>query len=320
MRVLLLTASLLAGGQVYAGTITLAPETVTDWKPIYGTVAPRNDVPARARIGGTISELLVTEGDDVTAGQRIATVEDEKIGFQIAAYDAQIEALQAQLATAETELQRGETLIQRGVTTRQQVDQLRTNVDVTRGQLAAAQAGRAVVVQQGAEGDVVAPEDGRVLTVPVTKGAVILAGEPVATIGSGGLFLRLAVPERHAAVLKEGDAIRIGTGMGAGGPAMEGRLAKVYPQIEGGRVTADVEVADLPGAFVNARVPVELPVGERQALLVPVAAVTTRSGIDFVTVMEGGAEVPRAVVTGEPMADRVEVLTGLAAGDEVVVP
>ena len=43
-----------------------------------------------------------------------------------------------------------------------------------------------------------APGDGRVLTVPVTRGAVVLAGEPIATIGGGGFFLRLAIPERHA--------------------------------------------------------------------------------------------------------------------------
>lgn len=317
MRALLLSASLIAvGAAASAGTITLAPEAVTDWKPIYGTVEPRNDVPARARIGGVIEDLLVTEGDRVTAGERIATIRDEKLGFQIAAYDAQIEALRAQLATAQTELERGETLIQRGVTTRQQVDQLRTTVDVTRGQLAAAEASRAVVSQQAAEGDVLAPEDGRVLTVPVTRGAVILAGEPVATIGSGGLFLRLAVPERHAGVLKEGDTIRIG----AGGGAAEGRLAKVYPEIEGGRVTADVEVANLPGEFVNARVPVALPVGNREALLVPATAVASRSGLDFVTVIEGGAEIARSVVLGEPVGDRIEVLTGLRVGDEVVVP
>jgi RND family efflux transporter MFP subunit len=316
MRVRLLIAGLLAAGSASAGALTLTPEPITEWKPIYGTVEPRNEVPARARIGGLIAELLVTEGDDVTAGQRIATVHDEKIGFQITAYDAQIEALRAQLATAEAELGRGETLVERGVTTRQQVDQLRTTVDVTRGQLASVEAGRAVVVQQAAEGDVLAPEDGRVLKVPVTRGAVVLAGEPVATIGSGGLFLRLSVPERHASALKEGDTIRIG----AGGAATEGRLAKVYPEIEGGRVTVDVEVPELPGAFINARVPVELPVGERQVLLVPAAAVATRSGIDFVTVIESGAEVARAVVLGEPVGDRVEVLTGLRAGDEILVP
>lgn len=313
MRKFLLLTGLLAANSALAGTLTLTPEALTEWKPIYGTVEPRNEAPARARIGGLIDELLVTEGDEVSAGQRIAMIHDEKIGFQIAAYDAQIESLKAQLGTAETELGRGEALVQRGVATAQRLDQLRTTVDVTRGQLVAAEAGRAAVVQQAAEGEVLAPEDGRVLAVPVTRGAVILAGEPVATIGSGGLFLRLAVPERHAAELEEGAIIRIGA-------ATEGRLVKIYPRIEGGRVTMDVDVPDLPGAFINARVPVELPVGERQALLVPASAVATRSGIDFVTVMEGGTEIERAVVLGESVGDRVEVLTGLRANDEVVLP
>ncbi len=313
MRALLLAAGLLAAGAASADTLVLAPEAVTEWKPVYGTIEPRRNVPARTRIGGLVEELLVTEGDTVAAGQRIASVRDAKLGFEIAASDAEITALKAQLATAETELARGATLIERGVTTRAQIDQLRTTVDVTRGQLAAAEAGRAVIVQNAAEGDVLAPEDGRVLTVPVTRGAVVLAGEPVATIGSGGLFLRLAVPERHAPALKEGDTLRIGS-------TAEGRLAKDYPEIRGGRVTADVEVADLPVGFVNARVPVELPVGEREAIIVPAAAVASRSGLDFVTVIENGAEVARAVVLGEPIGDRVEVLTGLRAGDEVVVP
>ena len=85
-------------------------------------------------------------------------------------------------------------------------------------------------------------------------------------------------------------------------------------------MTVDVDVPDLPDAFINARVPVELPVGERQALLVPSSVVATRSGIDFVTVIEGGAEVARAVILGQTVGDRVEVLSGLRADDEVVVP
>ena len=46
--------------------------------------------------------------------------------------------------------------------------------------------------------------DGRVLEVPLTRGAVVLAGELVAIIGGGGFFLRLAIPERHAFSLREG--------------------------------------------------------------------------------------------------------------------
>lgn len=320
MRMPLLFAALLAASPALAGTLTLAPTTVTEWKAVYGRVEARDTVPARARIGGLIVDLAVTEGELVKAGQKIATVQDDKIAFQVAALDAQLRALQAQLETAQSELTRGQTLVDKGVMTAQRLDQLRTEVDVARNQLAATEAQRSVVVQQGAEGDVFAPGDGRVLTVPVTRGAVIMAGEVVATIGGGGVFLRLAVPERYAASLKQGAAIRIN----AGGKESAGRLAKIYPQIDNGRVIADVEVDNLDTNFIDARVLVELPIAERSALLVPASAVQTRSGIDFVRVAAGGAQAERAVVTGERTkradGDYVEILTGLAAGDVVVTP
>jgi RND family efflux transporter MFP subunit len=293
---------------------------VTEWKAVYGTIEARDSVSARARVGGTVEELNVTEGDTVTAGERIAVVQDEKIAFQIDALDAQIRALQAQLETAQTELERGQTLIQRGVTTAQHLDQLRTTVDVVRNQLASTQSQRAVVVQQGAEGEVLAPSDGRVLTVPVTRGAVVLAGEPIATIGGGGFFLRLAVPERHAASLEEDAEIRIT----AEGRESTGRLAKIYPQIQNGRVIADVEVESLETGFVDARVLVELPMAEREALLVPDAAITTRSGLDFVSIEVAGQAHLRTVLTGESHARDdglyVEILTGLNAGDVIITP
>ena len=318
MRMLAAMAALLAAGAATGGTIELAPTEITEWKAVYGRVEARDSVPARARIGGIVEELTVSEGDAVSAGQRIALVRDDKIAFQVAALDAQMRALESQLSTAETELARGEALVERGVATAQRLDQLRTAVDVARNQLAATKAQRDVVVQQGAEGEVVAPGDGRVLTVPVTRRAVVLAGEPIATIGGGGFFLRLAIPERHADTLEEGAAIRIT----ANGAESEGALAKIYPQIENGRVIADVSVESLETAFVNARVLVEVPVGSRAALMVPRAAVEKRSGIDFVTVREGEEEVARAVMLDEGAGegDQVEVLTGLRPGDAVVTP
>lgn len=317
-----LLALSLAGlaGSAAADTLTVTLRPVTEWKAVYGRVEARDEVPARARIGGTIAELAVEEGDTVRAGARIATVTDEKIAFQIAALDAQLRALQSQLDNAQAELARAETLVERGVVTRQRLDQLRTTAEVTRNQMAATRAERSVIVRQGEEGEVLAPADGRVLTVPVTRGAVIMAGEPVATLGSGGTFLRLAIPERHAAELRDGAEIEIA----ATGGAVTGRLVKVYPTIEAGRVIADVEVDRLDTDFVNARVLVRVPVGERQAVLVPPQAVTTRAGLDFVVVAGRQGPVERTVLTGGPVrvgGDRyLEILTGLAPGDQVILP
>jgi len=301
-----------------AQDLLLAPVTVSEWKAVYGRIEARTRIPARARLGGTLTSLAVTEGDVVTAGQVLADVVDSKIAFQLAAIDAQVQAVTAQLDNARTELTRGEDLLARGVTTAQRLDALRTQVDVLAGQIAASRANRQVVEQQAAEGAVLAPIAGRVLDVPVAAGAVVQPGESVATIGGGGFFLRLAVPERHAAFLQQGAAIQIET---PDGPA-EGLLAKIYPLIENGRVVADVEVANLPETFVDARVLVRLPIATRSALLVPETAVITRSGLDFVTVTGPDGAQDRAVVLGQPQTidgvAMVEVMSGLIAGDSVV--
>ena len=299
-----------------AGTLVVQPVAVPQWKAVYGRVEARDSLVARARVGGTLVSLDVSEGDTVKAGQRIAIVRDDKIDFQVSALDAQLKALDAQLQNAEAELARGQTLVDKGVATSQRLDQLRTQVDVFRNQIVASEAQRQVVVQQGAEGDVLAPAEGKVLTVPVTKGSVVMAGETVATLGGGGFFLRLSIPERHAALLEKGASLAVETADGV----LEGLLAKIYPQIDGGRVTADVEVPGLPTDFVDARLLVRVPVGTRQALLVPANAVTSRSGIDTLRVASDGGEIARTVVLGEWHDGNVEILSGLAAGDVVVVP
>lgn len=318
-RTAALLLSAVLGSYAWAEPAALAPVAVTEWKAVYGTVEARDRIPARARIGGVLVELSVTEGDEVTAGQELARILDDKLEFQLAALGAQRAALAAQLANAEADLKRGEDLLRNGVTTAQRVDGLRTQVDVLKGQIASLVAQAEVIAQQAKEGVVLAPVAGRVLDVPLTKGAVLMPGEVVAVVGGGGTFLRIAVPERHAGALEAGDAIEVS---GAAGD-LKGSLARVYPLIEGGRVVADVEIEGLPDSFVGARMLVRLPVGERAALLVPKADVVTRSGLDFVGVQGTEGAVLRSIVPGEVRVvdgvEMVEVISGLVAGD-VVVP
>jgi RND family efflux transporter MFP subunit len=303
---------------VLAATIDVAPQTITEWKLVYGQVETRDTVPARARIGGTVVALAVTEGDRVEAGARLAMIEDPKLSFQIDAVDARLDSLRSQLETARADLTRGEQLLERGVIASQRVEQLQTAVTVLEGQISSLGAERLVVERQIEEGEVLAPEGGIILSVPVSRGSVVTPGEALAVVGGGGVFLRLSVPERHAADLAQGDSIEIGTG----GEVLRGTLAKLYPQIEGGRVQADVEVEGLDQSFVGRRVPVRLPVGEREAILVPASALTRAGGLDFVTVETAAGPVERAVVPGETVERDGEpwreILTGLAAGDVVV--
>lgn len=293
---------------------------VTDWKAVFGRIEARDRIPARARLGGTLVSVDIEEGDRVTRGQVIATVVDEKISLRLGTVDAQLQALESQLGNALTEQERGEGLLERGVTTVQRLDALRTQVSVFQGRIEAAKAERRVIEQQAAEGAVLAPIAGVVLKVPVTTGAVVLSGEPIGEIGGGGLFLRLAVPERHSDFLVEGVEIQVGEEI----ENRTGRLAKVYPQIENGRVIADVEVEDLSAAFVDARVLVRLPVAQTAVFLVPAEAIHTRGGLDFVTIEKEGSESLRTVVLGRSHQidsnKMVEVLSGLADQDKVLVP
>lgn len=90
----------LAGSAAFADTVTVQAVPMTEWKAVYGQIEARNVVPARARIGGTVVELLVTEGDTVTAGEKIASVRDDKLNFQVAAFDAQLTAILAHAPNA----------------------------------------------------------------------------------------------------------------------------------------------------------------------------------------------------------------------------
>ena len=315
LRPLVLAALLSLPQVVVAENAPLTLTQVTEWKAVYGQIETRDRIPARARLGGTLVDLSVAAGDLVAAGQPLGQIVDDKLGFQISAMDAQLAALGAQLDNAKAELLRGEDLLKKGVTTAQRLDALRTQVDVVSGQISAAKAQRNVLEQQGAEGTVLAPLAGRVLDVPVAAGGVVMPGEPIATIGGGGFFLRIAVPERHAGNLTAGAPIEIETAKGIS----KGILARIYPLIENGRVIADVEVKDLSETFVDARVLVRLPISTRGAIVVPLAAVKTVSGLDYVETVGSDGPIARAVVLGQHHtvdgAELVEVLTGLQVGD-----
>lgn len=302
------------------------PVIVPDQKAVFATVESRRIVPARARIGGTLAELTVKEGDHVELGQRIAGVGDEKLALQLKTLDAQIAGAEAQLSQAQTDLTRAEDLASRGTVPRTRLDEARTAFTVASNLVRARQAERSVLQQQLAEGAVLAPAAGRVLKAPLTTGTVVLAGEPIAQIAEQNFVLRLRVPERHARYLKAGDAIRVDAAeLGQSEPRF-GTIRLVYPQIEDGRVVADADVPGLGDYFVNERVRVWISAGDRSAFVVPASYITTRFGVDYVRVRTPGAgdvDVPvqRGRMLPRPdLPDGIELLSGVTVGDQLVKP
>ena len=312
-----------------AGEFVVKATTIPEMKAVFGQVESRIVVPARARIGGSVRELRISQGDEVKEGQAIAVIVDDKLALQLNAADAKVEALNSQLANARVQLERAQQLRASGAGTQVNLDQAKMQFEVATNQVAAAKAEKTVIEQSAREGTVFAPATGRVLTVPVTLGSVILPGEDIARIAPGPYYLRLSLPERHAGEIVQGSDVLVGArGLSTapdGRPAPHrGRIVKVYPEIVDGRVIADVEVEGIGDYFVNERTLVSIPVGKRMVLAVPPQAIRTMHGIDYVRLVTPTGEMDVAVILGEAFEDygqrRTEVLTGLHDGDRIVLP
>jgi RND family efflux transporter MFP subunit len=302
-----------------AAEYVVTPVMVEDRKAVFGTVESLHETQARARIAGTLKELKVVEGDKVTAGQRIALVEDVKLVVQLAEIDARLKALAAQRELADIEFNRMEQLRRTAAASQAALDQARTNLTVVAGQIAAMQASRQLVLEQQAEGAVLAPVDGRILTVKITEGTYVLPGEVVATLAEQTYVLRIYLPERHARFIKAGDPVQVGAhGLGSTDEELrQGRVRLVYPELDHGRVVADVEVAGLGDFFVGERTRVYVATGKRETYVVPADYVSRRFGVYFVR-LKGAGDI--VVQVGEHGPAGIEVLSGIRPGDVLIGP
>jgi multidrug efflux system membrane fusion protein len=304
-----------------AEQLTVTPRMVYDRKAVIATVEPVHELAARARIAGTITSLTVKEGERVGDDDRVAVVVDQKLLFQMQALESRIRAQQADRDQAQTDLARAQELRRSGAGTQVALDQAKTRLDVAERTLQALRSDRQVIEQQSAEGAVLAPGAGRVLKVPVAAGSVVMAGETIATIATENYILRLQLPERHTRFIKAGDAILLGArGLSSEDDEetmREGRVALVYPQIDQGRVIADVEVAGLGGYFVGERTRIYIATGTREALVIPADYLYRRFGVAYARLADGTEIV---VQPGLPVSGGVEILAGLRDGDVVVKP
>ena len=307
---------------------TVKTTQVADQKAVFGKVQSLKTTPARSRLSGTVAELAVSEGDQVKAGQVIAVVTDDKLALRIQSVNARMTALASQKRNADTELKRARDLFARGIIPKSRLDNAVTADNVVTNKFKSARADRNVLAQQVSEGKVLAPASGRVLSVPVATGEVVLPGETLALIAAEHFILRLALPERHARYMHKGDPVRVDVSLVDGSASKSGTIVKVYPQISDGRVLADAQVEGLGSYFVGERVRAWLATARRDRIVVPGVYVSTRFGVDYVRVR--AKDGPRDVVVqrgaatsmdagGKPVP-ALEILTGLSNGDVLVAP
>ncbi|MGB0747726.1 MAG: efflux RND transporter periplasmic adaptor subunit [Magnetospiraceae bacterium] len=301
------------------GPFTVVKSEVEDRKAVFATVETVDVSVARARIGGTVTELTVDEGSAVKAGEQIAKVVDPKLDLERDVLNARIEAIKASQSLAQIDLERTQRLRASGTVSQARLDEAQTNLEVIDRNLRAMNAERELLDERLREGAVFAPADGRVLKVDTAAGQVVLTGEAVATLADETYVLRMQVPERHARFIEAGQMVAIGarglTTDNTDGHS-EGKIIKVYPEIDGGRVVADILAQGLGTYFVGERATVFVNTGSRTTILVPPDYLYRRFGLTFVRVQDAGEVV---VEPGMMHPGGVEILSGLREGD-ILIP
>jgi RND family efflux transporter MFP subunit len=304
------------------GLLTVHEQPAPDYKTVSAVLTNRDVGDARARIGGTLQRLMVREGDLVRRGQLLAVVSDRSLSLQAQSGSANVAAAEAAAERAQGDLRRFQVLFERGFLSQTRMDQVSADARAADAQLRAARAEAGAMTAVSEQGRVTAPADGRVTRLPIPQGAVVLAGDVVVAISTGARVLRIEMPEAVAGFLAQGQDIRILSDDETQAPRTA-RVRQVYPAIDNGRVTADLDAANLQGNFVGARVRVLVPVGQRQAFVIPASYIVTRFGVDYVrlTRQDGVLETPvqrGARLPTDAMPSGVEILSGLHDGDRIL--
>jgi RND family efflux transporter MFP subunit len=181
----------------------------------------------------------------------------------------------------------------------------------------------ALVRQQLSDTAIVSPIDGAVVQRQASVGEYLAAGAPVVTlVRLHPLRLRLSVPERDAVSLRKGQPVRITVEGDAA--VYQGTVVRLSPAIaeQSRTLLIEAEVPNAkgalsPGAFAKAEVVVEQ---DQRIVTVPAAALVTFAGVEKVLTVKDGKSEERRVTTGRRVGERVEIVSGVKAGEPVVVP
>lgn len=317
IRLLFVALSLSTASGTMAQVMEVRVTQVHDWRPVFGKVESVKQALARARLAGELHDLSADEGDQVSGGDVLALIVDDKLALEISAIEAGIRALIAEIDLARVDLERIKELRERGAAPMTALDQARTALTVARENHAAMLAKKAALLARQAEGAVKAPDAGRILSVPVVEGMYVNPGETVATIATDNFILRAKLPERHARYLKIGDTVRI-VARGALTKTEvtdDGKIGKIYPELSAGQVVVDVEAAGLGDFFVGERVRLLVATGERDAIVVPPDYMQRRNGVTFAR-LENQTEI--VIQPGVQADGGIEVLAGLNPGDRLL--
>ena len=293
------------GPAVPVHVVSVAAERIPVLTEVPATIRPAERAVIAARLTGTIAALPWGLGQAVHSGELLLNLSAPET-------EARVRQAQAQLAEAGRAAERERTLVAKGVNP---PDSLRDAED----RLRFAQASLAEAEAMLAFAAVRAPFDGVVTEKHVLPGDLATPGLPLLVLESTQhLRAEGTIPERLAANLHIGDTLSV-TFDDVAAP-VAGKIEELSSAADAVSRSLLVKVALPAGAARSGQFArLQVPAGEAPALLVPAEAVSQFGQIERVFVVEDSRAVLRLVKTGRLAGTRIEILSGVNAGEPVVL-
>lgn len=286
--------------------------------PVEGDVIARNRAEITTRMMARVTELSVDVGARVRRGDVLVRLGTEDVQANREKAEAAVRVARVAREEAAKQARRMDTLFAQDVVAEVQRDQAHLHLTQAETQLAMAEATLREVETATSYAVIRAPFDGQVVSRIVDEGDVAAPGMPILVVEEEGPREgRLAVPVEAAEALSVGEAISVRT---LGGRSAEAPVRGIAGGADPRSKTVEVRVtlpADWPtGVSLSALV----PVGRTEALTVPASAVVRRGQLTGVRIASADGVTLRWVRLGRTVdgGNRVEVLSGLNPGDEIV--
>ena len=315
-------------------TISVHKTTMPDWIDAVGTVRAAQTSQVGSQIMGTIREIRAQEGDRVQPGEILATIDDsqpraavDQAAAAVSAAEKEVTAADSDLALAQSTLKRYRELYDKKSLSPQEFDEMKAREqsaearrDMARAGLAQANAALAQARTMLGYTAIHAPFAGVVMEKKADSGALASPGMPLFTIEDTSSYrLEVTVNEGDIRLVRSGQSAAVSLDA-LGNTAIPGRVQQIVPGADSASRSFLVKI-QLPtdgrlrsGLFGRAR----FPKGERQALLVPRAAIVERGQLLGVYVIDARQMSQlRYVTLGATAGPQVEVLSGLQDGETI---
>jgi membrane fusion protein (multidrug efflux system) len=258
---------------------------------------------------GPVVDVRVREGDRVKAGHVLISI-GRKQGI-----DALIASLREELKKEQDNLQRTRQLVESGALPHERLDQADAAYEKVNAQFIKSE-------ETARDYCLRAPWTGVISHVIVREGEFVAPRTPLLEMyDPSSLVIRTAVSEQYAVEVTAGMAVNVELDAYPNA-TLEGRIERVYPYLDPRLRTRTMEIAldsaiyMLPGMFARLKV---LLKSEHEAIVVPVEAVVMRPKGAMVFIMDGGKAVGKPVKTGIEKGARIQITSGISAGDKVIV-